>query len=149
MNTGDTIKIIGGKHQKKWEGHTGTILSNTSKFVQVKMSSTIKIRIAHKFIEVVPQAEVKPNADANVNPDTGEENPNFVYEEEWGKEDDGEELHKNNYPEWSEVEAWEKENEKLKQQLVKTQELLAKSINNDKMIKIENQKLKDLLQFYL
>lgn len=148
MNFGDTVKIIGGKHQKKWEGLTGIILSKTSKFVLVQMSSTDKIRVVHKFLEVVQQAEVKDDVDAQVNPETGEVNANFVYEEEWGKEDDGEEIEKV-YSKDEEIADLKKDIENLKEQLVKTQELLAKSINIDNMVKIENQKLKELLQFYL
>ena len=146
------VEIIGGKHKKKYTGRY-KVGSVTSKFSIVDVG--IAIRVANKFLKpvdvnlLVGKAEVKDDADAQVNEETGEENPNFVYEEEWGKEDDGEELHKNNYPEWSDVEYLENENEKIKQQLVKTQELLARSISNDKMIKLENQKLKELLQFYL
>lgn len=146
------VEIIGGKHKKKYTGRY-KVGSVTSKFSIVDVG--IAIRVANKFLKpvdvnlLVGKAEVKDDADAQVNEETGEENPNFVYEEEWGKEDDGEEVYKNNYPEWSDVEYLENENEKLKQQLVKTQELLARSISNDKMIKLENQKLKELLQFYL
>lgn len=146
------VEIIGGKHKKKYTGRY-KVGSVTSKFSIVDVG--IAIRVANKFLKpvdvnlLVGKAEVKDDADAQVNEETGEENPNFVYEEEWGKEDDGEEFHKNNYPEWSDVEYLENENEKIKQQLVKTQELLARSISNDKMIKLENQKLKELLQFYL
>lgn len=146
------VEIIGGKHKKKYTGRY-KVGSVTSKFSIVDVG--IAIRVANKFLKpvdvnlLVGKAEVKDDADAQVNEETGEENPNFVYEEEWGKEDDGEEVYKNNYPEWSDVEYLENENEKIKQQLVKTQELLARSISNDKMIKLENQKLKELLQFYL
>tara|TARA_R110002020_G_scaffold61959_1_gene166368 strand:- start:876 stop:1343 length:468 start_codon:yes stop_codon:yes gene_type:complete len=146
------VEIIGGKHKKQYTGRY-KVGSVTSKFSIVDVG--IAIRVANKFLKpvdvnlLVGKAEVKDDADAQVNEETGEENPNFVYEEEWGKEDDGEEVYKNNYPEWSDVEYLENENEKIKQQLVKTQELLARSISNDKMIKLENQKLKELLQFYL
>lgn len=146
------VEIIGGKHKKKYTGRY-KVGSVTSKFSIVDVG--IAIRVANKFLKpvdvnlLVGKAEVKDDVDAQVNEETGEENPNFVYEEEWGKEDDGEEVYKNNYPEWSDVEYLENENEKIKQQLVKTQELLARSISNDKMIKLENQKLKELLQFYL
>ncbi len=143
------VEIIGGKHKKKYTGRY-KVGSVTSKFSVVDVG--IAIRVANKFLKpvevnlLVGKAEVKDDADAQVNPETGEENPNFVYEEEWGKEDDGEK--------WADekeiyIAELEEDMKSLKEQLVKTQELLAKSIYNDKMIKIENQKLKELLQFYL
>ncbi len=143
------VEIIGGKHKKKYTGRY-KVGSVTSKFSVVDVG--IAIRVANKFLKpvevnlLVGKAEVKPDADAQVNPETGEENPNFVYEEEWGKEDDGEKLadEKEIY-----IAELEEDMKSLKEQLVKTQELLAKSIHNDKMVKIENQKLKELLQFYL
>ena len=143
------VEIIGGKHKKKYTGRY-KVGSVTSKFSIVDVG--IAIRVANKFLKpvevnlLVGKAQVKPDADAQVNPETGEENPNFVYEEEWGKEDDGEKLadEKEIY-----IAELEEDMKNLKEQLVKTQELLAKSIYNDKMIKIENQKLKELLQFYL
>ena len=143
------VEIIGGKHKKKYTGRY-KVGSVTSKFSIVDVG--IAIRVANKFLKpvevnlLVGKAQVKPDADAQVNEETGEENPNFVYEEEWGKEDDGEKLadEKEIY-----IAELEEDMKNLKEQLVKTQELLAKSIYNDKMIKIENQKLKELLQFYL
>lgn len=145
------VEIIGGKHKKKYTGRY-KVGSVTSKFSIVDVG--IAIRVANKFLKpvevnlLVGKAEVKDDVDAQVNEETGEENPNFVYEEEWGKEDDGEEIEKV-YSKDEEIADLNKDIEHLKEQLVKTQELLMHSISTGKMIKIENQKLKELLQFYL
>ncbi len=145
------VEIIGGKHKKKYTGRY-KVGSVTSKFSIVDVG--IAIRVANKFLKpvevnlLVGKAEVKDDVDAQVNEETGEVNANFVYEEEWGKEDDGEEIEKV-YSKDEEIADLNKDIEHLKEQLVKTQELLMHSISTGKMIKIENQKLKELLQFYL
>lgn len=145
------VEIIGGKHKKKYTGRY-KVGSVTSKFSIVDVG--IAIRVANKFLKpvevnlLVGKAEVKDDADAQVNEETGEENPNFVYEEEWGKEDDGEEIEKV-YSKDEEIADLNKDIEHLRSTLKAVTQTLERSINNDKMIKIENQKLKELLQFYL
>lgn len=149
IQTDQIVEIIGGKHKKNYPGRY-RVLSVTSKYSLVDVG--IAIRVANKFLKpvevnlLVGKAEVKPDVDIQVNEETGEENPNMVYEEEWGKDDDGAQLadEKEIY-----IAELEEDMKNLKEQLVKTQELLARSISNDKMIKLENQKLKELLQFYL
>lgn len=149
IQTDQIVEIIGGKHKKNYPGRY-RVLSVTSKYSLVDVG--IAIRVANKFLKpvevnlLVGKAEVKPDVDIQVNEETGEENPNMVYEEEWGKDDDGAQLadEKDIY-----IAELEEDMKNLKEQLVKTQELLARSISNDKMIKLENQKLKELLQFYL
>ena len=150
------VEIIGGKHKKKYTGRY-KVGSVTSKFSIVDVG--IAIRVANKFLKpvevnlLVGKAEVKDDADAQVNEETGEENPNFVYEEEWGKEDDGEKLadEKDMY-----IAVLEDDTKKLKEQinslqdqLLKSQQLLMHYMTTDNKIKIENQKVKELLQFYL
>jgi len=145
------VEIIGGKHKKKYTGRY-KVGSVTSKFSIIDVG--IAIRVANKFLKpvevnlLVGKAEVKDDADAQVNEETGEENPNFVYEEEWGKEDDGEEIEKV-YSKDEEIADLNKDIEHLRSTLKAVTQTLERSINNDKMIKIENQKLKELLQFYL
>ena len=145
------VEIIGGKHKKKYTG-CYKVGSVTSKFSIVDVG--IAIRVANKFLKpvevnlLVGKAEVKDDADAQVNEETGEENPNFVYEEEWGKEDDGEEIEKV-YSKDEEIADLNKDIEHLRNTLKIVNQTLERSINNDKMIKIENQKLKELLLFYL
>jgi len=144
------VEIIGGKHKKKYTGRY-KVGSVTSKFSIIDVG--IAIRVANKFLKpvevnlLVGKAEVKDDADAQVNEETGEENPNFVYEEEWGKEDDGEEIEKV-YSKDEEIADLNKDIEHLRSTLKAVTQTLERSINNDKMIKIENQKLKELLQFY-
>ena len=151
IQTDQIVEIIGGKHKKNYPGRY-RVLSVTSKYSLIDADVESPIRVANKFLKpvevnlLVGKAEVKPDADIQVNEETGEENPNMVYEEEWGKDDDGAQLadEKEIY-----IAELEEDMKNLKEQLVKTQELLARSISNDKMIKLENQKLKELLQFYL
>lgn len=141
MKSGDTVKIIGGKHQKQFGTFVGKITSTTSKFsvvsYEVPELHNPSLRVANKFIKPV---------EAQVN-ETGEEEPNLLYEE-WGVDNDvDEEMAKEEKD--IHIADMEKDMKHLKEQLVKTQELLANSINNDKLIKVENNKLKELLLFYL
>ena len=146
MESGKFVKIIGGKHKKQYEDYVGKIISATSKFCIVEMGGTIeKVRVANKFLELLPNQGVEIDIDDNVNEETGEKNPNFVYDEAedvaWGKDEEEEEV-------YDEINLKEQV-EKLQKELLKTRELLSECISNDKLIKVENQKLKELLQFYL
>ena len=146
MEAGKFVKIIGGKHKKQYEDYVGKIISATSKFCIVEMGGTIeKVRVANKFLELLPNQGVEMEIDEKVNKDTGEKNPNFVYDEAedvaWGKDEEEEEV-------YDEINLKEQV-EKLQKELLKTRELLSECISNDKLIKVENQKLKELLQFYL
>lgn len=146
MEAGKFVKIIGGKHKKQYEDYVGKIISATSKFCIVEMGGTIeKVRVANKFLELLPHQGVEMEIDEKVNKETGEANPNFVYDEaedvEWGKDENEEEV-------YDEINLKEQV-EKLQNELLKTRELLSECISNDKLTKVENQKLKDLLQFYL
>ena len=79
------VEIIGGKHQKLYPGSQFRVISVTSKFSLLDVELVGKIKVANKFLKPV---------EAQVN-ETGEEEPNLLYEE-WGVDNKDEE----NETEW-------------------------------------------------